>query len=113
MEVYCLVTHNYLKRVYMTSLRVFLTMSSQDMNLDLQKATMNNNALVLESNFVKFDCVLTIKRLLGLSLLTFQTFDCVNHELLISKLNDCGLDYLCVKFFQRYLNHQKEKKSLI
>ena len=40
-----------------------------------------------------------------------KAFDCINHELLIAKLNAYGFDCLSLKFISAYLNFRKQKNK--
>ena len=41
-----------------------------------------------------------------------KTFDCINHEFLIAKLNACGFDCPSLKFMPAYLNFRKQKTKV-
>ena len=41
-----------------------------------------------------------------------KTFDCINHELLIAKLNAYGFDSPSLKFISAYLNFRKQKTKV-
>ena len=40
-----------------------------------------------------------------------KTFDCINHELLIAKLNAYGFHSLSLKFISAYLNFRRQKNK--
>ena len=41
-----------------------------------------------------------------------KTFDCINHEFLIAKLNACGFNCPSLKFMPAYLNFRKQKTKV-
>ena len=41
-----------------------------------------------------------------------KTFDCINHEFLIAKLNTCSFDSPPIKFMSGYLNFRKQKTKV-
>ena len=41
-----------------------------------------------------------------------KAFDCINHELLIAKLNAYGFDSPSLKFISAYLNFRKQKTKV-
>ena len=41
-----------------------------------------------------------------------KAFDCINHELLIAKLNAYGFDSLSLKFISAYLNFRKQRTKV-
>ena len=41
-----------------------------------------------------------------------KTFDCINHECLIAKLNACAFDCPSLKFMPAYLNFRKQKNKV-
>ena len=41
-----------------------------------------------------------------------KTFDCLNHEFLITKLNACGFTLLALKLFHYYLSNKKQRTKI-
>ena len=41
-----------------------------------------------------------------------KTFDCVNHEFLIARLNACGFNFPSLKFMPAYLKFRKQKTKV-
>ena len=41
-----------------------------------------------------------------------KAFDCINHELLIAKLNAYGLDHGSLSFIHSYLSHRKQRTKV-
>lgn len=92
----------------MTNQPVFLLiMSSRNINLVLERTAVHNKPLLFLSNFGELLC--TIKRLLWLSLRTFQRHSTVLVWIIFKKVACLWPRFLSRKFMQSSLNYRKRK----